>query len=43
MKKIQIKKSQTADTRTCDWSKVSKEQLLASSKFLTPPKGRENK
>ena len=28
---IQIKKSPTADTRTCDWSKVSKEQLLASS------------
>jgi hypothetical protein len=28
---IQIKKSNTADTRTCDWSKVSKEQLLESS------------
>jgi len=28
---ITIKKSETADTRTCDWSKVSKEQLLASS------------
>ena len=29
---IKIKKSQTADTRTCDWSKVTKKQLLASSK-----------
>lgn len=29
---IKIKKSQTADTRTCDWSKVTKEQLLESSK-----------
>jgi hypothetical protein len=29
---IKIKKSQTADTRTCDWSKVSKETLLKSSK-----------
>jgi len=28
---IQIEKSETADTRTCDVSKVSKEQLLASS------------
>ena len=28
---IQIKKSKTADTRTCDWSKVTKEQLLESS------------
>jgi hypothetical protein len=28
---ITIKKSPTADTRTCDWSKVTKEQLLASS------------
>lgn len=28
---IQIKKSTTADTRTCDWSKVTKEQLLESS------------
>jgi len=28
---IPIKKSQTADTRTCDWSKVTKETLLASS------------
>jgi hypothetical protein len=28
---IKIKKSATADTRTCDWSKVSKEQLLESS------------
>jgi len=30
--KIVIKKSETADTRTCDWSKVSPEQLLRSSK-----------
>lgn len=29
---IQIKKSKTADTRTCDWSKVSKKQLRESSK-----------
>lgn len=29
--KISISPSPTADTRTCDWSKVSKEQLLASS------------
>lgn len=29
--KITIGKSPTADTRTCDWSKVSREQLLASS------------
>ena len=28
---ITIKKSVTADTRTCDWSKVTKEQLLESS------------
>jgi hypothetical protein len=28
---IYIKKSQTADTRTCDFSKVTKEQLYASS------------
>lgn len=28
---INIKHSPTADTRTCDWSKVSKETLLASS------------
>jgi hypothetical protein len=28
---IKIKKSQTADTRTCDWSKVTKEQLLEST------------
>ncbi len=28
---IEITKSQTADTRTCDVSKVSREQLLASS------------
>jgi len=31
MKPIQIRKSPTADTRTCDFSKVSKETLLASS------------
>jgi hypothetical protein len=30
-KMIRIKKSPTADTRTCDWSKVTKEQLLDSS------------
>ena len=29
--KIKIKKSPTADTRTCDWSKVTKEELLKSS------------
>lgn len=29
---IKIKKSETADTRTCDYTKVTKEQLLASSK-----------
>jgi hypothetical protein len=29
--KIVIRPSPTADTRTCDWSKVSKEQLVASS------------
>lgn len=29
--KIIIKKSKTADTRTCDWTKVSKEELLKSS------------
>ena len=28
---IEITKSPTADTRTCDWSKVTKEQLTASS------------
>jgi len=28
---IIIQKSQTADTRTCDWSKVTKNQLRASS------------
>ena len=28
---IAIKKSTTADTRTCDWSKVTREQLLESS------------
>ncbi len=31
MKPIRIKKSPTADTRTCDFSKVSKKTLLASS------------
>jgi len=29
---INIKKSETADTRTCDWSKVTKEQLLRASR-----------
>lgn len=29
---IHIQKSETADTRTCDFAKVSKETLLASSK-----------
>ena len=29
---VRIKRSPTADTRTCDWSKVSKDTLLASSK-----------
>ena len=29
---IKIKKSGTADSRTCDWSKVDKETLLKSSK-----------
>ena len=29
---IKINKSETADTRSCDLSKVTKEQLLASSK-----------
>jgi len=29
---IQIKKSETADTRSCDWSKVSIDQLCDSSK-----------
>lgn len=28
---IYIKKSTTADSRTCDWSKVTKEQLLEAS------------
>ena len=32
MKKIIIKKSKNADTRTCDWSKVSKKELLENSK-----------
>jgi len=31
--KIVIKKSECADTRTCDWSKVTKEQLLKNSKM----------
>lgn len=30
--KIQIQKSQTADTRTCDYANTSKETLLASSR-----------
>jgi hypothetical protein len=30
--KIQIRKSETADTRTCDFANVTKETLLASSK-----------
>lgn len=29
---IKIKKSASADTRTCDWSKVTEDVLLASSK-----------
>lgn len=29
---IKISKSSTADTRTCDWTKVTKDQLLESSK-----------
>ncbi len=33
MNKIKIKKSPTADSRTCDWSKVSKEELLEASKI----------
>jgi len=28
---IEVRKSPTADTRTCDWSKVTKEQLKESS------------
>jgi len=32
MQKMIISKSETADTRTCDYSKVSKEKLLQSSK-----------
>lgn len=31
--KIKIKKSPTADSRTCDYKKVTKEQLLESSKM----------
>lgn len=30
---IVIKKSECADTRTCDWSKVTKRQLLENSKL----------
>lgn len=30
--KILVKKSKNADTRTCDWAKVSKEELLKNSK-----------
>jgi hypothetical protein len=30
---IEIKKSQVADTRTCDYTKVTKEQLLEASKM----------
>jgi len=30
--KILVKKSKNADTRTCDWTKVSKEELLKNSK-----------
>lgn len=33
MKPIQIRKSPTADTRTCDYTKVTKEQLLEASKM----------
>lgn len=29
---IKIKKSKNADTRTCDWTKVSEDELLADSK-----------
>jgi len=29
---IEIRKSETADTRTCDWSNVSKQDLLNSSR-----------
>jgi len=32
IKMIEIKKSTCADTRSCDWSKVTKEQLLQQSK-----------
>lgn len=31
--KIEIKPSPTADTRTCDWSKVTKDELLRSSQM----------
>ena len=30
--KITIKKSKNADTRTCDWTKVTKQELLKNSK-----------
>jgi len=33
MSKIKIKKSACADTRTCDFSKVTKEELLKNSKM----------
>lgn len=29
--KIRIKKSENADTRSCDWSKITKEELLKNS------------
>ncbi len=32
MNKIIIKKSKNADTRTCDWTKISKEELLKNSR-----------
>lgn len=32
MDTIKIKKSNVADTRTCDWSKVTKDQLLIASR-----------
>lgn len=31
--KIKISKSSTADTRTCDWSKVTEEELLLASRL----------
>ena len=33
---IQIQKSPTADTRTCDFTSVSKQQLLDSSEMPRP-------